>query len=509
MNLAPPDRVHRLLLPGGGDALRRRRAAEQALATGLPAPTALPPGAWLVVRRVALAEGAAWGERLHRQIDGAWAAAERPRLARPSAAAQALWFADEAELLAFLAHQLQQGGEGWWWPALLPALRRGWSRQAAVVERWQAAAAAVPAALEQLGGAAQAVLGCFGEPACVALVQAVGRAFGVQRAAARGDGLFAGQGDRWGAGAAGAPVAFAAPGPPGATRAAMAGVPMAQAGASASAAGLRPRAAVEAAPAAPPPTSQQLLLQLAQALRQRPAEASYPGFFEAVFTRAQEAMAAGPGAAVVAPPLPAVVQSEVPAGIKPTASVSFVPPPATGRPAVVPRSTEPADEAAAFGPRLIATRCAGLWFLLPLMQRLGWYGDFSEPQRPSPHGHPAVLLRRVGEQVLRREFRADPLRPALRAWGGMAADRVDARAACAALQQAAAAALGRAPRGTLAWLLRRPGRVGFGPLRIDVWLPLATHPLAIRAAGLDRDPGWLPAAGRQIAFHFELDGVPR
>jgi hypothetical protein len=25
----------------------------------------------------------------------------------------------------------------------------------------------------------------------------------------------------------------------------------------------------------------------------------------------------------------------------------------------------------------------------------------------------------------------------------------------------------------------------------------------VRLAGLDRDPGWVPAAGRRVAFHYE------
>lgn len=37
---------------------------------------------------------------------------------------------------------------------------------------------------------------------------------------------------------------------------------------------------------------------------------------------------------------------------------------------------------------------------------------------------------------------------------------------------------------------------------IDVRLVLAGLPLPLRLAGLDRDPGWIPAAGRAIAFHF-------
>jgi hypothetical protein len=39
--------------------------------------------------------------------------------------------------------------------------------------------------------------------------------------------------------------------------------------------------------------------------------------------------------------------------------------------------------------------------------------------------------------------------------------------------------------------------------RLEVRLSLADLPIEIRLAGLDRDPGWIPAAGRTIAFHFE------
>ncbi len=48
-----------------------------------------------------------------------------------------------------------------------------------------------------------------------------------------------------------------------------------------------------------------------------------------------------------------------------------------------------------------------------------------------------------------------------------------------------------------------PGRCRIGPQRIDVDLALADLPLPLRLAGLDRDPGWLPAEGRSIALHFQ------
>ncbi|MEO6092096.1 MAG: hypothetical protein ABIT04_09835 [Novosphingobium sp.] len=38
--------------------------------------------------------------------------------------------------------------------------------------------------------------------------------------------------------------------------------------------------------------------------------------------------------------------------------------------------------------------------------------------------------------------------------------------------------------------------------RIDLHFELARLPIAVRLAGLDRDPGWLPAEGRAVQFHF-------
>jgi hypothetical protein len=38
---------------------------------------------------------------------------------------------------------------------------------------------------------------------------------------------------------------------------------------------------------------------------------------------------------------------------------------------------------------------------------------------------------------------------------------------------------------------------------VDIVMRLAELPFEVRVAGLDRDPGWIPAAGRIVAFHFE------
>jgi len=50
---------------------------------------------------------------------------------------------------------------------------------------------------------------------------------------------------------------------------------------------------------------------------------------------------------------------------------------------------------------------------------------------------------------------------------------------------------------------RYPAEIALSATGVHVHLSLASLPLALRVAGLDRDPGWIPAAGRSLAFHFQ------
>jgi hypothetical protein len=52
-------------------------------------------------------------------------------------------------------------------------------------------------------------------------------------------------------------------------------------------------------------------------------------------------------------------------------------------------------------------------------------------------------------------------------------------------------------------LLCRPARVHVSDSHVDVVFALADLPIEVRLAGLDRDPGFVPAAGRYLHFHFE------
>lgn len=52
-------------------------------------------------------------------------------------------------------------------------------------------------------------------------------------------------------------------------------------------------------------------------------------------------------------------------------------------------------------------------------------------------------------------------------------------------------------------LFERRARALLSSARLDLFYSLDELPIEIRLSGLDRDPGWVPAAGRYIAFHFE------
>ena len=58
------------------------------------------------------------------------------------------------------------------------------------------------------------------------------------------------------------------------------------------------------------------------------------------------------------------------------------------------------------------------------------------------------------------------------------------------------------PSAVPAFVCRHPAEVRAGSSAVDVHLSLAHLPLEIRIAGLDRDAGWIPAAGRSLSFHF-------
>jgi len=51
-------------------------------------------------------------------------------------------------------------------------------------------------------------------------------------------------------------------------------------------------------------------------------------------------------------------------------------------------------------------------------------------------------------------------------------------------------------------LFKRKASVLMTSTQLDITFPLADLPLEVRMAGIDRDPGWIPSAGRFIKFYF-------
>lgn len=226
----------------------------------------------------------------------------------------------------------------------------------------------------------------------------------------------------------------------------------------------------------------------------------------------------------------------------------------------VPRQ-ERAPEVAVF--TTIASEYAGLFFLLNIFLSLGLYGDFTDPARRLRGLSPFELLLMLGRHWCGAGFARDPIEPALRSLAGLGkSERVGrdfeapvweappawlaawepgparvihgrfgtsrwhydgfpiadhwrvARAPSwlrrrwvACLARYVAARLARAlgmedPEQAVARLIALPGEIHVDPEHVEISFALDAHPLAIRLAGLDRDPGWIPAAGRNVEFRF-------
>ena len=103
-------------------------------------------------------------------------------------------------------------------------------------------------------------------------------------------------------------------------------------------------------------------------------------------------------------------------------------------------------------------------------------------------------LRPLAPTLRRATLPVEPAQPLAR-WTGRLAAYADAR-----LRRALAAG----PDESIdRLLLRRRAHVFVTPTHVDIALRLVDLPLEVRFAGLDRTPGWIPAAGRFVAFHFE------
>ena len=184
----------------------------------------------------------------------------------------------------------------------------------------------------------------------------------------------------------------------------------------------------------------------------------------------------------------------------------------------------------------IDTDFGGVFYLINLGLYLNLYGDFTQPLRPGLALSIWDFVALVGQQLLGEPLTRDPVWALLAQLAGRAVaeapgtdfdspevDRlpVELRPIFSDLgdpidlalwmdrlmsfiRSRLAQALGLNETQNAAPFFTQAAHISVTAARLDVSMNLIDLPIEIRLAGLDRDPGWVPAAGRFVAFHFEV-----
>ncbi len=172
------------------------------------------------------------------------------------------------------------------------------------------------------------------------------------------------------------------------------------------------------------------------------------------------------------------------------------------------------------------TQFGGVFYLLNTLVYLGIYSDFTEPRKPGWALSPWDLLSALSLHWFGQAFKADPLFELFASLVGRPPNQDPAAGFSPPPGWQAALGLEDIPSESH-WLevladflvLRlvkalareapltfcaQPAKVKLSSTRMDITFDLTSHPIEIRLAGLDRDLGWLPAAGMYIYYHYEI-----
>jgi hypothetical protein len=156
----------------------------------------------------------------------------------------------------------------------------------------------------------------------------------------------------------------------------------------------------------------------------------------------------------------------------------------------------------------VHTEFGGIFYLLNAALGLKLYADFTSPSGSNLRISPWDWLALVGRAWFGLQFVRDPVWKLLAELAGRQRRYLRRprwlKAQIETLLARLALALGEERSADIpALVCRHRAGIVTSASRVDVHLALAELPLALRIAGLDRDPGWIPAAGRSVAFHFE------
>lgn len=527
--------------PGGADPMLARMRAATLLSSAALTPVGLPPAAILVVRRLSdpmpgrlgLRGGSMrlpheWEREVRARMDAIARSALRPAREAVGEAAEAVLFADYAELLACLARDWMRGAlQRWWWRTLFPRAEAA----AAVPRAWLEGPECVPAAMAQLAakGDEAAFVSRLGRQGAHQLLQSVLAAYSLQELRK-------------------ALQTLHSTGPHVAHEPAREQQPEIRRRAEVVPPWRRGRAGEEVSDAVAEALAGvcRTLQQAPQLARSRPfvarakewAEMQAAAPVDAQEVRHRSVARVEIPASAGGSPRSDAPRAEHPEEIRQVpdaARLQRQPPAALARqPASLPTGAaheetrvETSEARSAHEERLewaslpslealrIETQFGGVFFLVNLALLLGFYGDFTKPARRVLSLALWDFVAMVGERLAGTALRDDPVwallahlagrqegdepggglpsrrRAALERWLGRLLPRLRAR-----LEQA----LGPDAAAVLVCL---PARVWLTPTRLDVGFTLADLPVAVRLSGLDRDPGWVPAAGRSLRFHFD------
>jgi hypothetical protein len=170
-------------------------------------------------------------------------------------------------------------------------------------------------------------------------------------------------------------------------------------------------------------------------------------------------------------------------------------------------------------PDRIETAWGGIFYLVNVAQALGYYGDFTAPAAQGLALPLWDFLELFGHRFAGPTFIEDPLASLLRRLSGRSPDEApgahfDPPSGLSMetwlvetehrLRTRLETALGETSSDSLSALVfQHRAHICATATRVDVTYSLSEHPIELRLAGLDRDPGWIPAGGRMLAFHYE------
>lgn len=460
------------------------------------------------------------------------------------ASTEALIFDDRSHLLACLASEWLAGRtHTWWWACLVPG-----KDFSALVALWRDAPQSVPAALVRLDtlGQAAAFADAMPDAAVHTLLAEVAVTFGLRalvdalRSVQAGDGRFL-------------PSIHPLDAATVTDNNTLADKPM-------SSAADPDRTPLDALPGSASPQTvgpfadaapdvRAMLIEVARAIQSEPARVHSQEFVRGLFHAARTAPvsasqpdSARPAArsstgrasrvdatfhrddaATDAPPRPQAEASAQPWPEISSPTTRTPVPPEEEKTDTTTHAAPPAKAMAATADAVVLhTPYGGLFFLLNLFVYRGLYADFDAPLTPGLPVDPFDMLALAGLALWGDPFRDDALWRLLaelaarapasapgadvspEALGGLALDKWFANL-WAELRADLLRTLDvdRADDDGLAALFRRAAQIHVTPTRLDVVFALDDLEIAFRRSRLDRDPGWIPAARRQIRFHFE------